>query len=150
VQDKTYRAVITSGGKRQLFNLPAANMSGYSLSTKREGQMVRVEVTAHNVSASSVYLFAHARQVIAKAMMMPLVNNKAVTAIDISELPEGITHITIFDGAQTPVCERLFFKTPSKKLELSAKADKQEYVTRKEVMLDLTTPLPSTVSVSVF
>jgi hypothetical protein len=148
--DKTYRAVVTAGKQRQVFNLPAVNNAGYSLSARREGNMVRVEVKAHNMPASFIFLFAHARQVIAKSLPLPLVNNTAVVDININDLPEGITHLTVFDGVEKPVCERLIFKTPSKKLDLSAKADKQSYGVRKEIVLDLGASLPASASVSVF
>jgi len=63
--------------------------------------------------------------------------------VDKSQLGDGISHFTVFNSAKQPVCERLYFKRPAKKLLIEASADQQQYITRKKVSINVATKDPS-------
>ncbi|MEO6894712.1 MAG: hypothetical protein ABI136_06710, partial [Ginsengibacter sp.] len=68
----------------------------------------------------------------------------------------GVARITVFNENHQPLCERLYFQRPSKKLLINAKADKSNYNKRNPVNISLSTSdesskmLPGNLSVSVY
>jgi hypothetical protein len=56
--------------------------------------------------------------------------------LDKSQLGEGISHITIFNEKLKPVCERLYFKRPTKELAIEATI-KKSFVTREKATMDI-------------
>jgi hypothetical protein len=145
------RAIIAAHGQRRVVDLPSSSLTGYTLSLASDGTHIRLVAQASGAAANStIFLFAHARQVIIKAEEKLLNDGKTTFDFTLAQLPEGITHFTLFDSSQRPVCERIFFKAPSSKLEISATTQSQQYGTRKEIVLDLTSSLSCNTSVSVF
>jgi len=129
-----YRAVIKdAAGKTYTYKLPGALPNGYTLEADHETLRIRTNIS----TAAHVILFIHTRHMIQRAEVVTLRDGQAIVALNRQQLPEGITHVTLFDAALTPVCERLVFKTPEQKLTLSAAADRAEYNTRRQVNLSV-------------
>jgi hypothetical protein len=145
---KSYRAVIATNGVRQIFNLPSVSTTGFSLSLVQSGTTLQVKV--HGPSSAPVFLFAHARQAIVKAVQKMIVDERAVFEFPLGDIPEGITHFTIFDAGQNPVGERLFFKRPTEALALNVATSSQSYGSRREVSLTLSASEVANASISVF
>jgi hypothetical protein len=136
--NSTYKAVIRVAGSAAVTkDLPAINSQGYvmQLNDRGSGQL---EVTVSSSTAGGdVYLFAHTRQV-AKSVQSSFLNNGTTRfLIDKNSLGDGVSHITIFNGSRQAVCERLYFKRPSKKLLIDAASDKPQYAGRKKVSIDV-------------
>jgi len=129
----TYQAVIKIAGKTIKKDLPAVNANGYVMNLKDNGAGQLVVTLTTNLPAESIYLFAHTRNVVKDVETATTDNGSAQFSIDKSKLGEGISHITIFNSQKQPVCERLYFKRPLKKLFISAAADQPDYGTRKKV-----------------
>jgi hypothetical protein len=148
---KPVRAVIKGAGQQHIIDLAGPAQEGYALKLTADGTRIRVDTrVSASLAGATVYLFAHSRQVIVKGIEKALSGNTASFELSIDELPEGITHFTLFNSSQQPVCERLFFKAPAKKLEISATTNEQQYGTRREVRLDLRASQNSSASVSVY
>jgi hypothetical protein len=137
--------------------LPVANEVGYVMSVTDAGQSIKIKVVGRFSSPrpASVYLFAHARQIIAFAAVQPLYNDTTTFSIDKNKLAVGITHLTLFEESLTPVCERLYFKHPSNKLTVQLSTDQRQYDVRRKIKVDLATfthekPSEAQLSVSVF
>jgi hypothetical protein len=106
----SYKAVIkTSQGNKIVKELPTPNNRGYVMRLKDNGASLEVTVNSNN-GGGEVFLFAHTRQLVKAALSSPLNSGAATFSIDKSKLGEGVSHITIFNGAKQPVCERLYFK----------------------------------------
>jgi hypothetical protein len=135
-----YHAVITVGGKKMTEDLPTINTTGYVMNLKDNGSQLSVTVST-NLSAQNVYVFAQTHNVIKQVTSAGLSNGAAVFTIDKSKLGEGISQITIFNADKKPVCERLYFKRPTKKLNVDAIADAPQYTTRKKVEVAINTKL---------
>jgi hypothetical protein len=100
----------------------------------------KLQVTVNSNTESpdgSVYLFAHTRNVVKVAERATLINGVANFIFPRADLGEGVSHITIFDGDKHPVCERLYFKRPTKSLQIEAASDQPDYGTRKKVNIAL-------------
>ncbi len=142
--DQIYRAVIReASGKQSIFKIAPVSPKGYALHvTDSTDQILRVEVNAITDEASSlIYTFVHARQIIGYAEAKNSKQGTTIFTINKNDLPEGINHITIFDGNLKPVGERLYFKKPATTLSIAVKADQSQYSTRRRVRVDLQTLL---------
>jgi hypothetical protein len=158
----TYRAILVFPGGRSIEqSLPTVNEKGYIMRVAgADDQKIRVTVNTNaktNSQYKEVFILVHTRQVLKFAEKAHLDNNGAATIfIDRSKLGEGITQITVFNEEGRPVCERLYFIKPLKKITLVAKTGDEIYSTRKKVNLSVAAKdkagegLPADVSVSVF
>jgi hypothetical protein len=138
----TYKAVIKVGsGAAVVKNIPAIDQQGYVMQLTDNGSgQLQITVTSNiKVDEPDLYLFAHSKQVVKAVKRVVPSNGVASFTIDKSTLEEGITHITIFNNDKKPVCERLYFKRPSKLLAIDASADKSAYGERKQVNISLAT-----------
>ncbi|SDL53522.1 hypothetical protein [Siphonobacter aquaeclarae] len=133
VAGDTYRAVIAGRGE---YPLPATQTYGYALRLQPgENGSAQVEITS--TADRNGYLLVHTRRKVGYAQPVSFPGGKAAVSIPAAALGEGISHLTFFDAAQRPVCERLIFRKPRRRLTIDAKSNKQVYNTRDKVLLDL-------------
>lgn len=135
----TYKVIIHTANGTETRDLPAISTKGYVMQLTNDGpDQLKVTVST-NVSTADqyVYLFAHTGQVVKVAKAGYLNNGTATFTVNRNDLGDGISHITIFNGEKRPVCERLYFKRPSKLLAIDATADKGQYGERKKVEVSL-------------
>ncbi|MDB5117392.1 MAG: hypothetical protein JWQ79_2884 [Mucilaginibacter sp.] len=139
VAGNTYRAVVSIANTRPVIKpLPAVNDEGYVLQVSPQNGSYTIVVKGSPVNQSStVYLLVHTKQLTKIAEAKPLQNGVANFTIDNAKLDDGISSITIFNSNKQPVCERLIFKYPSKKLVIAATTDQARYNTRKKVSVNL-------------
>ncbi|MCC2545997.1 hypothetical protein LJY25_06035 [Hymenobacter sp. BT175] len=152
-----YTAVLTLGkDKPATYPMPPVYEQGYVLRLEDTppGQLT-VTVDATSVRVESIFLLAHSGQKVAFASQAPLVNGHAVFIVDKARLLDGISHFTLFNAEQKPLCERLYFQRPRQQLSISARADQAQYPTRGKVTVDLATasqqiPLAAGLSMAVY
>ncbi len=137
--------------------LPTVAETGYTMQAdEADAGQLRISVQTNQPGAATVYLIGHTRQVVKVAEGQPLVGGKAQFMVPKSSLGEGISHLTLFDAAGQPVCERLYGKRPQASLALRITPSKERYATRDQVVLDLAansltgSPLTADASVSVY
>jgi len=156
---ESYFAIIKTGDTILTQPLQSANTTGYTMRTDEiNDNKIKISVKANvqNLATPIVYLLVHTRQVVKSLAMNYLNNSEANFIIDKKNLGEGISHITIFDSDKHPICERLIFMRPEKKLNIIATTDQKEYDDRKKVTIDFTSsdqsgkPLQANISMSVF
>jgi hypothetical protein len=155
VANNTYKAIIKTGaGSPVIKELPTVSNDGYGMQVKDNGQSLSIAVTHTN--GGEVFLFAHTRQLVKVAESGSLNSGVAVFNVDKSKLGDGVSHITVFNDAKQPVCERLYFKRPKQVLQIDANADQPQYATRKKVIINVNTKnasgpaLPANMSVTVY
>ena len=129
----TYTAIIEFPDKRVLRQkLPQVHEQGYTLHLKDlNPNQLQITVAATGQQHEPVYMLGHARQIIGFAESENLRQGVASFVVDKSKLAEGINHFTVFNSKKQPVCERLYFKRPTQKLQIAAQSDKTIYRTRK-------------------
>src|SRR4030095_1970245 len=152
-----YKAVIKLPDTTFTRELPTALEQGYVLRLHSTGgSQLRLSVKTNMKSADVVYLFVHTGQLSKIAEGGTLINGAAEFSVDKNKLAEGISHITIFDENNLPVCERLYFTQPTQKLLLQPAIEQQEITARKKVNLtihsidELKRSAPADISVSVY
>ncbi len=135
-----YRAVFRSGSDVFTHELPAAKKAGYSLHVAESSSLsLEVTIRAANLPADSVYLVVHKGRTVVAAQRSAGAVQTATFSIDQNRLPEGISTITLFNSAQQPVAERLWFKRPSQQLQIVATTDSGQYHLRKQVQVTVST-----------
>ncbi|WP_157578521.1 hypothetical protein [Pontibacter roseus] len=143
-QGDTYKAVL-HGPEGQIITreLPKAYDRGMVMHLTEAGpEELRVTVRAIPATAGLepqvVYLLAHTRHE-AKVADMRLLDHQgeATFAVAKSALGEGISHLTVFNGAKQPLAERLYFKRPQQGLRIQAATDRKEFALRAPVDLKL-------------
>jgi hypothetical protein len=152
-----YKAIVKLPDTTFTRELPAALEQGYVLRlSSTSGSQLRLSVSTNIKSAGVVYLFVHARQISKVSERGILVNGAVEFNIDKNKLEDGISHITIFDQNNLPVCERLYFIQPSQKLIIQPTIEQQEITSRKKVKLTVNSideskrSVPADISVSVY
>jgi len=138
VTNNTYKAVIRIGKNVLIKDLPEISNQGYVMKLADDGAgQLDVVVKSNSNAEENIYLFAHTMQVI-KAAESGVTNNGAVHfLISKKSLGDGISHFTVFNNNKQPVCERLYFKRPSRQLIIDANADQQQYDLRKKVSVSV-------------
>ncbi len=152
-----YKAVIRPANENSIIqNLPPVSDNGFviTLSDTKENSLKLTIQTS--TSDHAVYLVIHSQQHINTAQQINIINGIAQTEITKNKLGEGISHITLFNSASQPVCERLYFKRVQKKLLVNANADNMQYATRRKVTIDVSSkdetgkPIPANMSMAVY
>ena len=155
----SYRAVITLNDTLAITkNLPDAYNNGYVMHvSKSDTSHVNISVySSSNMPSSNLYVVCETRGHINFAKKIALENNQAAFISDIDSLADGMAQITLFNDDLQPVCERLWFKRPARKMLIKATAQKQTYNHRDKIDIDLQTTnisgnsLESNLSVSVY
>lgn len=152
-----YRSIFRLGDGTAINTLlPTAAREGVVMNVTPEGKdFLRVNVQSTTDNAT-LYLVAHTRQSVKQALGVILRGGKTSFLIGRDVLGEGVSHLTLFDAARQPVCERLVFKQPARKMQLAVQTDKSSYATREKITLRLTAedqerrPLDANCSLSVF
>lgn len=136
---ETYTAVLTLGPGQTISRpLPRAYAEGYVMHLERgEQNLLTLTVDATQRPPEMLFLLAHSRQHTALATRLQLVNGHALFLFRSDQLLGGVSHFTVFNEAQQPVAERLYFQRPAQGLALTAQADKPQYGPREKVQLQL-------------
>ncbi|MDO7884999.1 hypothetical protein [Hymenobacter cheonanensis] len=133
--------------------LPAVQAAGYVLTLAEAGPgqlQLTAQTQGEGLASGEVFLLGHAGQRVAVAQRGQLVAGLATFTIDKRQLAGGITHFTLFDAAQKPRCERLYFRRPGPGLALTASPGRPAYATRQRVAVQLAAPAAASLSVAVY
>jgi hypothetical protein len=153
-----YTASVSLNDTTIARDLPTIYNDGYVMNlAASENNQLKIIVHSRNKSSRSpVYLLVHRKQSVTIALMQILESEKAVFLVEKKDLPDGISNFLLLDAAGQPLCERLYFKRPQKKLLFEVIPDRQQYSTQEKVMIQLNSygdssrPLIADLSVSVF
>ncbi len=137
-----YKAIIKVNGQTFTQPLPKVYEQGYVMKVSSiNNNQLSVSVSSNMGKVNDfVYLLVHSQQSIQNAQKKPLQDGKAVFVLDKNSLGEGISHVTVFNSAQQPLCERLFYKQPKQQLPISITPGKTIYSTKTKVELQIDVP----------
>lgn len=151
---KYYARIESPVGKHLLIALPDPTPAGFVLNL-----VERTDTTLHWVVHSNKITEAHlvgqSHGEIHYAETLKLKEGENRQTVSIKNLPQGISVFTLFDANGVAQCERLVFINNDKGLKIELKTDKQRYLPRELVQLEIKTvnsegkPIPSKISLSV-
>jgi hypothetical protein len=136
----SYRAVVRLPDSTVFSaTLPQIYKQGYVLKlTNGMDGALNVQCSSEQMMANeTVYLLAHTRGEVKLASAKLMTNGQAQWQIAKSNLGEGITVFTLFNSERKPVCERLYFKRPSRKMEINLQTDASTYAKRSKVTVEI-------------
>ena len=116
---QSYKAMIRfPNGEEVIKELPMVYGQGYvmNLAKRSDGQLVVTLRASPGLDEALVYLFVHGSHSSLPVKTGKIANQTAEFLINPGELEDGISQITVFNNTNQPVCERLYFKYPEKKI----------------------------------
>lgn len=154
--DKKYKAIISdAGAKPKEVPFPEIQPRGYAMQLRDSGEYIRIAVRSIGMDEGMVYLFSHARQIIAHAEGKNLSRSAAFFSVRKDDLAEGISHFTLFNSDLQPVCERLYFTYPRNDFNIEINTNQKIYSPRRKAIVSLRTtedalPTAADLSLSVY
>ncbi|MCW3113430.1 MAG: hypothetical protein JWR18_1826 [Segetibacter sp.] len=135
-----YKALVRFGDKMVIRQLPAVLDEGYVMKLSEvDTTRLKISVNSNIPSNNSAYLFVHTRNRFKAMVQQKMVNGEASFMVDKKMLDHGINHLTVFNRDRQPVCERLYFKRPSKKLDIDIGVKQTSFPQRTKVDLEVIT-----------
>jgi hypothetical protein len=135
-----YKALIKlPDGQQQIIMLPAAKETGYNMRLERAAHgeiQIKVQST-EPANGYPVFLFVHTRYTVKKVLSSILEKGETDFSIPDSALGDGISQLTVFNSAQQAVCERLYFKKPLQKIQITASTDQVAAGMRKKIVVGI-------------
>ncbi len=107
-----------------------------NLSTTSDGQIAINIKSTPDLDGQECSVFIHGSHSCLPVINEKLNNKQVLASINPKDLEDGISRITLFNNLNQPVCERLYFKYPEKKLLIHASVN-PEYETREKIDLNL-------------
>lgn len=154
---KEYKVLITPVNEKGfMVKLPQVFTKGAVMSVvMKQDSVLDVSVQSNLENQGSYTLLVHSgyRTVFSKSLNAE--NISEGFKIPFKLLGDGISHFTLFNSARQALCERLYFKKPSKIARLVMTTDKKEYTTREKVLISASAtgggkPLTSDFSLAVY
>ena len=138
--DMVYKAIIKANNTLITKSLPTIERSGLVLQAKikQSGWHVKIQ-SGRNENYEKVYLLVHNSQNIEFASEYYLRNDFVDFDLEKSKLKDGLSYITVFDENRIPLVERVIFKRPLKKLNITANLTKPFYEKRSLVSISIET-----------
>lgn len=138
VAGKKYHARITRPYRvTKVYPLPLVQPKGYIMQADAVNGGVKVIVFTNADKPASgdatVNVIVQSRGLAYFAQQGTIRNNAFFTVVKRSQLPEGISQITIFDSEGRPVAERLIHVSHNERIKLQIKTDSMVYGKRKQV-----------------
>ena len=154
---QAYRVVITPANEKPFYAaLPKVFERGAVMSiTAASDSVLNISVQASFERENNYTLFVHSGH---KAVFTQNLSAGSVSRgfkVPVRLLGDGINHFTLFNSAQQPLCDRLYFKLPSRLARVSVSTDKQEYTVREKVGVSVSErgqgkPLKANFSIAVY
>lgn len=141
-KDVRYTAYVRKeNGELQSFNLPPASEQGYSLMVDNvsNSKVMRILIF-HNFQDGqerNVHVVGHTRGVVTFVAKGKVSSRNLRMNLEKKDLPEGITHLTLFDEQHRPVSERLVFIDHNNRLRVEVTPNKKIFKTREKTELSV-------------
>ncbi len=140
VAGQSYKALIRfPQGEEVMKELPVVHAQGYVMKLeKQDSGPVSVTLNASPaLEGEEVSLFIHGSHKTLPVRTGKIQNHTTEFLIKPEEMQDGISQFTVFNQNRQPVCERLYFRYPQKKLLITAEII-PGYGIREKINLDLT------------
>lgn len=133
-----YHAEIVVEGDTQIVALPESRPTGLVLSVQNqiEESVFRASILSNSGTPQQVYWLLHTRGKISMSGAL-MADSETEFIIPKQELPAGISHLTLFDAAQQPICERLLFVYPNTNSPLKVSIPKTTYGNRESIAISV-------------
>jgi hypothetical protein len=154
---KKYSIRLTNQAIDSVYALPEIYPRGIILQLiERDKEFLYFKVIqSQELSPEEIYLRVQSRGVV-YGMTTATLDKELRIKVPISDLPQGITEITLFNSSFVPVAERLVYVNKDRKLNITAQLSKEILPTRGKAILKISVkdeqgqPVMSNLGVSIF
>jgi TonB-dependent SusC/RagA subfamily outer membrane receptor len=141
-ENDIYTAYVkTSEGSYQKFAFPPVEKTGYTMLVDNLSSPVklRIIIYAKNTGQAQqpVLIVGHCRGIVAFVAKGKVAERGLMMNIPTSELPDGITHITLFDDNNRPVAERLALINHDKHLRVKITPSQRVFKPRQKTEIEV-------------
>lgn len=129
--EEYFLSIAEPAGIKTTYPLPAVKSRGAIIRADREVYGKKEPVTVQiggSEKAVRVGISKHEVQIAEKEIDLDGGANLKSVSFDIPADADGVLTVTAYDSAGTPLAERLIFREPAKRVNLSIKAEKKSYV----------------------
>lgn len=152
---KTYYAQLTNPkGIDKKYDLPKSLKRGWTMHVANKEEAT-LKINIQSTETEVMSLAAQVRGEIYFASEINVARGKNVFEIPAKDFPIGVAQITLFDSKNIERAERLVFVNKDKKLNISLKTDKAQYLPREKVKMNIEVtderglPMPAHLSMAV-
>jgi TonB-dependent SusC/RagA subfamily outer membrane receptor len=157
---KTYTAFLRDkNGGTTRFDFPKVEESGFTMIVDNLSNPLKMKILTYcripGNKENPVHVVGHSRGIVAFVAKGKISEKGLVMSIPTAGLPDGITHLTLFNGQNKPVSERLVFVEHNRNLRVSINPTKKSYKPREKTEVEISVsdsagnPLETNVSVSI-
>lgn len=135
--------VILPDGRELEQPLPFVSDTGYVLNAEDQGDHYTINVASAGHAGEMLKLVSESSA--GKAVNYQVILNAAGSAAHLvpkAQLPEGTSRLTLLRNDDTPLAERILFRTPGKILRLNPALNKSTFSGREEITLSLNQVTP--------
>ncbi|MCE6990740.1 TonB-dependent receptor plug domain-containing protein [Dyadobacter sp. CY323] len=158
--DQTYSAFLKDkDGKLMPVTFPTVDPSGYTMIVDNLSNPLKMRIIAYakipGKSEIPVHVVGHSRGIVAFIAKGKIGARGLMMNLFTTELPDGITHLTLFDDENKPVCERIVFIDHNRNLNVKLSPAKTAFKPREKSEVEVTVtdsagkPVEANLSVSV-
>lgn len=128
-------------GQRLSCPLPAPLPQGYVMMVDNVSNKDNIRVYIRNNKPAGITgkftLLAQCRGEVLHMVQGTVDKKNQFVAVPRANLPEGIVHLTLFDEAERPVCERLVFSDQNDRLSVRLTPSKPRFAPREKIEIDV-------------
>ncbi|NIJ50862.1 TonB-dependent receptor plug domain-containing protein [Dyadobacter arcticus] len=156
---ETYSAFLKTKNGLVPLKFPEIKENGYTMIVDNLSNPLKMRIIAYAKIPDKievpVHIVAHSRGVIAFVAKGKIANKGLMMNLPTTELPDGITHLTLFNDENKPVCERLVFINHGRSLQVKINPSKTTYKPREKSEVEITVsdsagkPVETSLSVAV-
>ena len=155
-----YSVLAKSGkGGYQRYNFPKVEKAGYTMIVDNTTFTEKMRILVYHKSQENVdkqvFLVGHSRGIVVFSAKGKVSTKGLIMNLPTGELPDGISHITLFDDQKIPVCERIVFIDHNEHLRVKVTPEKTSYNPKSETAVEIEVhdsegkPVEANLSVSV-
>ncbi len=134
---KSYSArILQPQSAKGTYPLPKANKEGMTLRLRGQNKE-QLQIDVLTSKDEELFVVAQAHGQMRFSRVVEAVAGVNALSIPTSGFPIGITQITLFDSKKVARAERLVFVNPHKQLNITVKTNKDKFLPRELVQLDL-------------
>ncbi|TLU97842.1 TonB-dependent receptor plug domain-containing protein [Dyadobacter luticola] len=142
-EGQVYSAFMRSeNGALTPLTFPEVKQSGYTMIVDNLSNPLKMRVIAYakipGKTEIPVNVVGHSRGIVAFVAKGKISNRGLMMNLPTTELPDGITHLTLFNEENKPVCERLVFIDHGRSLNVNIAPSKTNYKPREKSDIEIT------------
>ena len=149
--EKYFVQITKPTGISKTYDLPVASEKGYVLQADNS-KPGEITSTLQTTESEELTLIASMRGKIIYTNAIHAAMGKNTLRFSTKDFPAGILQLTLFDSRGIARCERLVFANKERQLKISLETDKQKYLPREKIKLNLSVKdergLPSSANLS--